>query len=191
MSLVPMDQEKEKELVLKAGTSMDAFAELYEYYVDGIYGYVLRRVGNVSDAEDITARTFEKALGGIGDFKWKGASFCSWLVRIAANTVIDHYRREGKAKMVDLEEVLPLLEASDNPTRGIERQEESRLLLQAMLALPERYRVVIELKFIDEMDNQVVAETIGCTKGNLAVRLHRALKALQREVEKLERGELR
>ena len=191
MSLVPMDQEKEKELVLKAGTSMDAFAELYEYYVDGIYGYVLRRVGNVTDAEDITARTFEKALGGIGDFKWKGASFCSWLVRIAANTVIDHYRREGKAKMVDLEEVLPQLEASDNPTRGIERQEESRLLLKAMQALPEKYRVVIELKFVDEMDNQVVADTIGCTKGNLAVRLHRALKALRREVEKLERGELR
>jgi RNA polymerase sigma-70 factor (ECF subfamily) len=190
MPLVPMDQEKEKELVLKAGTSMDAFAELYEYYVDGIYGYVLRRVGNVSDAEDITARTFEKALGGIGDFKWKGASFCSWLVRIAANSVIDHYRREGKAKMVDLEEVLPLLESNDNPTRGVERQEESRLLLQAMLALPEKYRVVIELKFIDEMDNQVVAETIGCSKGNLAVRLHRALKALRREVEKLERGEL-
>ena len=191
MALVPMDQEREKELVLKAGTSMDAFAELYEYYVDGIYGYVLRRVGNVSDAEDITARTFEKALGGIGDFKWKGASFCSWLVRIAANTVIDHYRREGKAKMVDLEEVLPQLEASDNPTRGIERQEERRLLLEAMRGLPEKYRVVIELKFIDEMDNQVVAETIGCTKGNLAVRLHRALKALRREVEKLERGELR
>ena len=191
MPLVPMDQEKEKELVLKAGTSMDAFAELYEYYVDGIYGYVLRRVGNVTDAEDITARTFEKALGGIGDFKWKGASFCSWLVRIAANTVIDHYRREGKAKMVDLEEVLPQLEASDNPTRGIERQEESRLLLKAMLGLPEKYRVVIELKFIDELDNQVIAETIGCSKGNLAVRLHRALKALRREVEKLEGGDLR
>jgi RNA polymerase sigma-70 factor (ECF subfamily) len=191
MPLVPVDQEKEKELVLKAGTSMDAFAELYEHYVDGIYGYVLRRVGNASDAEDITARTFEKALGGIGEFKWKGASFCSWLVRIAANNVIDHYRREGKAKMVDLEEVLPQLEASDNPTRGIERQEENRLLLRAMLSLPEKYRVVIELKFIDEMDNQVIADTIGCSKGNLAVRLHRALKALRREVEALETGELR
>ena len=191
MPLVPMDQEKEKELVLKAGTDMEAFAELYEHYVDGIYGYVLRRVGNASDAEDITARTFEKALGGIGGFKWKGASFCSWLVRIAANTVVDHYRREGKAKMVDLEEVLPLLEASDNPTRGIEREEECRLLLTAMSGLPEKYRKLIELKFIDEMDNQVIADTIGCSKGNLAVRLHRALKALKREVESLEKGELR
>jgi RNA polymerase sigma-70 factor (ECF subfamily) len=191
MPLVPMDQEKEKELVLKAGTSMDAFAELYEYYVDGIYGYVLRRVGNASDAEDITARTFEKALGGIGSFKWKGASFCSWLVRIAANTVVDHYRREGKAKMVDLEEVLPQLETSENPTAGIELEEERRLLLKAMAGLPEKYRVVIELKFVDEIDNQVIADTIGCTKGNLAVRLHRALKALRREIEKMEKGELR
>ncbi len=191
MPLVPMDQEKEKELVLRARTSMDAFAELYEYYVDGIYGYVLRRVGNGHDAEDITARTFEKALGGIGDFKWKGASFCSWLVRIASNSVVDHYRRQGRAKMVDLEEVLPQLEGDEDPTVGIEREEECRLLLKAMSGLPEKHRRVIELKFMDELDNQVIAETIGCTKGNLAVRLHRSLKALRREIEKLEEGELR
>lgn len=191
MPLVPMDQEREKELVLEARTSMDAFAELYAYYVDGIYGYVLRRVGNGSDAEDITARTFEKALKGIGDFKWKGASFCSWLVRIASNSVVDHYRREGKAKMVDLEEVLPQLEGEDDPTRGIDREEERGLLLKAMAGLPEKYRVVIELKFVDEMENQVIAEMIGCSKGNLAVRLHRALKALRREVDRLEGVELR
>lgn len=191
MALVPMDQEKEKELVLKARTSMDAFAELYEYYVDGIYGYVLRRVGNASDAEDITARTFEKALRGVGDFKWKGASFCSWLVRIAANSVVDHYRREGRAKMVDLEEVLPQLEAGDNPASGVEREEERGLLLAALRGLPEKDRVVIEMKFVHEMDNQVIAELMGCSKGNLAVRVHRALKAFKREVERLERGELR
>ncbi|MBN2025603.1 MAG: sigma-70 family RNA polymerase sigma factor [Actinobacteria bacterium] len=191
MPLVPMDQEREKELVLEARTSMDAFAELYGYYVDGIYGYILRRVGNDSDAEDITARTFEKALKGVGDFKWKGASFCSWLVRIASNSVVDHYRREGKAKMVDLEEVLPQLQGEDDPTLGIDREEERSLLLRAMAGLPEKYRVVIELKFVDEMDNQVIAEMIGCSKGNLAVRLHRALKALRREVERMEEGELR
>jgi RNA polymerase sigma-70 factor, ECF subfamily len=191
MPLVAMDQEKEKELVIKAGTSMDAFAELYEHYADGIYGYVLRRVGNASDAEDITALTFEKALKGIGSFKFKGASFLSWLVRIAANSVVDHYRREGKAKMVDLEEVLPRLEGEDDPTAGIEREEERRLLLKAIGGLPERHRILIEWKFVDGMDSQVMADMLGCSKGNLAVRLHRALKALRLEVEKLERGELR
>ncbi|MFW6113972.1 MAG: sigma-70 family RNA polymerase sigma factor, partial [Actinomycetota bacterium] len=116
MAIVPMDPDREKELVLEAGTSMEAFAELYQHYVDGIYGYVLRRVGNERDAEDITARTFEKALGGIGNFTWKGASFCSWLVRIASNSVVDHYRREGRLKRVDIEEVLPRLEGDDDPT---------------------------------------------------------------------------
>jgi RNA polymerase sigma-70 factor, ECF subfamily len=188
--LVPMDQDKERELVLKAGSSMDAFAVLYEYYVDGIYGYVLRRVGNQKDAEDITARTFEKALAGVGTFKWKGASFCSWLVRIASNSVIDYYRREGRAKMVDLEEVLPSLEGMDDPTAGVERDEERRLILVALQRLPEKYREVLELKFVDELETQVIADMLGCTKGNLAVRLHRALKALRKEVEVLEKGEL-
>jgi RNA polymerase sigma-70 factor (ECF subfamily) len=189
MALVPMDREKEKELVLRAASSMEAFAELYEYYVDGIYGYVYRRVGNEKDAEDITARTFEKALGGIGGFKWKGASFCSWLVRIAANTVVDHYRREGRMKRVDLEEVLPRLEGDDDPTGGVVKKEESRMLADALRHLPDRYRTVIELKFVDDLQNQVIADMLGCSRGNLAVRLHRALKALRREVDKLEKGE--
>lgn len=190
MALVPMDQEKERELVLRAGTSMDAFAELYGYYVDGIYGYILRRVGNQPDAEDITARTFEKALGGIGDFQWKGVSFCAWLVRIASNSVIDYYRREGRSKTVDLEEALPYLIGEDDPTTGVEREEERRLLSRALRRLPEKYRTVIELKFVDEMETQDIADMLQCTRGNLAVRLHRALRALRREVEKLEKGEL-
>jgi RNA polymerase sigma-70 factor (ECF subfamily) len=189
MALVPMDREKEKELVLRAASSMEAFSELYAYYVDGIYGYVYRRVGSEKDAEDITARTFEKALGGIGGFKWKGASFCSWLVRIASNTVVDHYRREGRMKRIDLEEVLPRLEADDDPTGGVEKHEERLMLADALGHLPERYRVVVELKFVDDLENEVIADMLGCSRGNLAVRLHRALKALRREIEKLEKGE--
>ena len=189
MALVPMDREKEKELVLRAASSMEAFSELYAYYVDGIYGYVYRRVGNEKDAEDITARTFEKALGGIGGFKWKGASFCSWLVRIASNTVVDHYRREGRMKRIDLEEVLPRLEADDDPTGGVEKQEERLVLADALGHLPERYRMVVELKFVDDLENEVIADMLGCSRGNLAVRLHRALKALRREIERLEKGE--
>jgi RNA polymerase sigma-70 factor, ECF subfamily len=190
MALMPMDQDKERELVLRASGQMDAFAELYEYYVDGIYGYILRRVGNEKDAEDLTSRTFEKALRAIGDFKWKGASFCSWLVRIAANSIVDHYRREGRAKMVDLEEVLPQLVGDDDPTTGLMREEESQLLLRALQRLPRKYRTVIELKFIDELETQVIADVLDCSRGNLAVRLHRALKALRREIEQLEKGEL-
>jgi len=189
MALVPMDREKEKELVLRAASCMEAFSELYAYYVDGIYGYVYRRVGNEKDAEDITARTFEKALGGIGGFKWKGASFCSWLVRIASNTVVDHYRREGRMKRIDLEEVLPRLEADDDPTGGVEKQEERLVLADALGHLPERYRMVVELKFVDDLENEVIADMLGCSRGNLAVRLHRALKALRREIERLEKGE--
>lgn len=190
MAIVPMDREKEKKLVMEAKSSMEAFARLYEHYVDGVYGYVLRRVGNERDAEDITARTFEKALGGMGRYKWRGVSFCSWLLRIASNSVVDHYRKEGRAQMVDLEEVLPRLEVEDDPAGDMMREEEKNMLLDALRRLPERYRTVIELKFIDELDNQVIAETLGCSRGNLAVRLHRALKALRREVALPEKGEL-
>ena len=109
-------------------------------------------------------------------------------MRIASNCVVDHYRREGRARRVDLEEVLPVLEGTEDPTEDIERSEERRLILEAMRALPEKQRVLLELKFVDGLDTETMAETLGCSRGNLAVRLHRALKALRREVERLEGG---
>jgi RNA polymerase sigma factor (sigma-70 family) len=69
------------------------------------------------------------------------------------------------------------------------KQEESQMLAEALGHLPDRYRTVIELKFVDDLENQVIADMLGCSRGNLAVRLHRALKALRREIDKMEKGE--
>jgi RNA polymerase sigma-70 factor (ECF subfamily) len=186
MALVPMPPERERELVEKAASSPGAFEEIYRHYVDGIYRYVLRRVGNERDAEDITALVFEKAWRGLREFRWKGSSVAAWLVRIASNSVVDHYRKEGRRDRVDLEEVLPYLGEEEDSYRDLERREERMVVLEALCRLSVRHRMVLEMKFFDGLSSEVMAEILGCSRQNVAVRVHRALKALKKELLKAE-----
>src|SRR5436190_18510667 len=72
------------------------FADLYEEHFERIYAYVLRRVCDRSEAQDITADVFQQALANIGRFEWRGAPFAAWLYRIAANAVADHFQRAAR-----------------------------------------------------------------------------------------------
>src|SRR5215470_17077118 len=72
------------------------FADLYEEHFERVYAYVLRRVCDRAEAQDITADVFQQALANIGRFQWRGAPFASWLYRIAANAIADHYQRQSR-----------------------------------------------------------------------------------------------
>src|ERR1700681_1512422 len=72
------------------------FAELYEIHFARVYAFVARRVRDRDRAEDLTSEVFHKALAGLGTFEWRGAPFSAWLVRIAANLVIDQGKRAAR-----------------------------------------------------------------------------------------------
>src|SRR5205814_9230954 len=72
------------------------FAELYEEHFERVYAYVLRRVCERSEAQDITADVFQQALANLPRFEWRGVPFAAWLYRIAANAVADHFQRTAR-----------------------------------------------------------------------------------------------
>jgi RNA polymerase sigma-70 factor (ECF subfamily) len=74
------------------GGSPDAFGELYARYYDGVYHYVLGRIGRVALAEDLCSETFLRALRRIGTIRYLGKDPSSWLITIARNVVIDFYK---------------------------------------------------------------------------------------------------
>ena len=82
----------------------ESFAELYETYFDKIYRYVAVRIGNKTEAEDMTQQVFVKAYKHVHSYKWQGVPFSSWLFRIAHNVVVDFYRKESKRPTVPLDE---------------------------------------------------------------------------------------
>ena len=67
----------------------EAFTQLYEAYFDKIYRYIVIRIGNEMEAEDMTQQVFLKALQSISSFRWRGIPFSAWLFRIAHNLAVD------------------------------------------------------------------------------------------------------
>src|SRR5438552_10822829 len=94
------------------GGDRAAFAELYDSYVDSVYRYLLYRVREASDAEDLTSEVFTRAFANIYRYRWQGKSFLAWLYTIARNAVTDRRRRERPT--VDLDTAFSL--AEDGPT---------------------------------------------------------------------------
>ena len=97
----------EESLVQRAKQhDQEAFAQLYEEHFDKIYRYVALRIGDETEAEDMTQQVFLNALQSISSFKWKGIPFSAWLFRIAHNQVIDYLRKKAKHATAPLDESL-------------------------------------------------------------------------------------
>ncbi len=99
------DDKSDEELVrMAADGDREAFGALYRRYVRQIYSYILYRVQNVQEAEDLTARTFFRALQNIHRFEYRGLAFSAYLYRIAHNLVSNWHRDHGRARTIPLEE---------------------------------------------------------------------------------------
>src|SRR5437588_7693644 len=91
----------EEQLVAEAQRDPRRFGVLYERNFDLVYAFVARRVPSRLEAEDVTATVFYKALANLAGFEWRGVPFAAWLVRIAANEIVDLRRRRPSAAAVD------------------------------------------------------------------------------------------
>ncbi|MCL0091864.1 sigma-70 family RNA polymerase sigma factor [Dehalococcoidales bacterium] len=103
-----MNLEQEKELVERAKNDAEAFGELYEQYYPQIFGYVLRRTASIEIAQDITSEVFFKTLKNLGQFRYPGFPFSSWLYRIATNEITNYFRKNKREKLC-LEETSDLI----------------------------------------------------------------------------------
>src|SRR5438270_11508882 len=95
------ESRDEQRLVVEAQRDPRLFGALYERNFDLVYAFVARRVPSRVEAEDITATVFYKALANLAGFEWRGVPFAAWLVRIAANEIVDLRRRRPSAAAVD------------------------------------------------------------------------------------------
>ena len=168
---------------LARGRDADAFGELYRRHVATIHGFAWRRSGSRHIAEDVTAATFEKAWIAIDTFQWRGGGFVAWLHRIAAHELTALHRRDERATS-------PRAQAAARALVPVPDDGEPALLADwprvrlAMDALAPRYQEAITLRYLSGLSPDDAATAMGCSKPVLAVTLHRALRALAREVER-------
>lgn len=164
------------------------FEEIYDAYAVPIYRFIYARVGNRPDAEDLTAQVFMRAVEQLDTGREEG-QIAAWLYRVSQNAVADHWRAFYRLPLVGTDQVAPgwepmdiaepMTTASDS---GAEHDraasdERARHRVEALLhRLPENYRRVLELRFIQRMSVAETAEQMGITHGNAKVLQYRALR---------------
>ncbi len=155
---------------------------LYERYRSSVFSYIFFRVSDQESAEDLTAEVFVRMLMKLDTYVHKARPILAWLYTIARNLVIDHYRDNGKLRTMPLDEALA---ADDNgqPAKIAQQRLDHECLARAIEQLTEEQRQVIMLKFIDGRENDEVAEIMGKNERAIRSLQHRALVALQKQLE--------
>ena len=174
------DSAAERALVERACSGdRVAIEALYDDHVDRIYRFVLAKVGNQTDAEDITGEVFIRMVEALPRYQWRGVPFQAWLFQIASNQVISHYRRNSSRPSTPIEN----MDFAD-PQAGPEGLVEHRLTLAdvqtALKKLPEAQRRVIEHRFLSDMSVRETAQVLGKSENNVKVLQHKALARLQK-----------
>lgn len=174
----------EEEILQRASTGdRDAFGDLYERYVDRIFNYVYYRTGNQHDAEDLTARVFQRAMNHIKNYTDRGVPFSAWLYRIAHNLVANWHRDRSRKQEVPLDDLPVLPTHGDHPERNLVRSQEQEALLKMIRTLPPDRQNLLILKFVENMSNAEIGEIMGRSEGAVKSLYHRTLLSLRDQLE--------
>ncbi len=166
-----------KELIeLAQKGDAQAFALIYDQFVKPIYRFIYFRV-DPQIAEDLTEETFLKAWQHLPSYKVTGAPFSAWLYKIAHNLVCDYYRKHQIVDEVDENMADPI--QNRDPVFQVNVRFNQIRIRKAILKLPESHQQVIVLKYINDLNNQEIATTIGKSEGTVRTIQFRALRQLR------------
>jgi RNA polymerase sigma-70 factor (ECF subfamily) len=154
------------------------FAAAYDEHVWDVYGFLAYRTASRADAEDLTQQTFERALRAWNRFDPDRASAGTWLIAIARNLLIDHYRGDKSRNQVPLEAEDAGLEGwqAPPPEPGSQLSPD---LAEAIAALSDREREIIALRYGGDLTGREVAGLTGLTLANVQQINSRALRKLR------------
>jgi RNA polymerase sigma-70 factor, ECF subfamily len=174
--------------------SQEAFSQLVDRHQTSVYSLCHRMTGDRAEAEDLAQESFFRAYKGLDSFR-KGARLKPWLLKIAANACLDLLRKK-KQETLSLDSLM-IVEDGPFSLREDEHPENAYLLEEArgnvqtaLLHLPADYRIVLVLRYLEDLSYREVADTLGVTLSTVETRIYRAKKALARMlVSPGERGE--
>lgn len=172
-----LDEEARLIRLAQTGDS-EAFAVLYQAYVQAVHRFVLLRVGDGTLAEDMTADIFMRAIDGLPRYSHRGLPFGAWLFRIARDRVVDYYRQSARRPTANLDDSL----ASELPGPSLlaESAEMTVALRMALEQLTDEQRDVIQLRFMEDWSLEETAQVMNKSANAIKALQHRALNTLNR-----------
>ncbi len=164
---------------------VEAFSALVLHYQDRVFQTIYSMVGDRDEADDLAQDVFVKALRSLHLFRGQ-SRFYTWLYRIAVNRCLDHIKsrqlrvfvreNDGEVDVAVLEAQISVGKATD---QEVSQNEIQAILENALLNIPEEYRIAFVLREIDGLTYEEISEVLDCSVGTVKSRLFRARSRLQ------------
>lgn len=176
----------DEELAGMAPANPEAFAEIYERYIDGVYGYCYRRLGNREIAEDATSLIFSRALAAIARFQPK-STLRSWIFTIAHNVITDQYRFAAKAIVQPLDATWDIANDEPSPEDTAILEENQEMLWHLLTFLSEDQVRVVELRLAD-LTGSEIQKVLGKTRSWVNTTQFRAVQRMRSALSEMQGG---
>jgi RNA polymerase sigma factor (sigma-70 family) len=163
-----------------------AYTELLDRYKESVYYLLLKMVNNKDDAEDLTIEAFGKAFKNIAQYT-PNFAFSTWLFRIATNNCIDFIRKK-KAVTLSLDKnfmndeggemTMDVRSETPDPEESMIRKQKGALMRSLVEKLKPRYRVLVEMRYFQELSYEEIAEQLDLPLGTVKAQLFRSREFL-------------
>lgn len=159
-------------------TKHSAFRALVDKYKERVYWHARKIVIDHEDADDVTQETFIKVYRALKDFR-EASQLFTWIYRIATNESLNQLKKKQKRQATSMDEVYEELENSIDSDHLISGEEIQLKLQKALLQLPEKQRLVFNMKYFDDLKYDEISEITGTSVGGLKASYHLAVKKIE------------
>ena len=178
----------EKELVRRlqsSDTSREAFDELMRTYGEGVYWQIRKMVFNHDDAVDLLQNVFIKAWNNIDHFRGD-ARLTTWLYKIAINESINFINKEKTRQGLTADDSVEFLLNNIHADEYFDGDALHLALQKAIAELPEKQRLVFNMRYFDEMSYEQISDILGTSVGALKANYHHAVKKISQAISEIE-----
>jgi RNA polymerase sigma factor (sigma-70 family) len=175
--LANTDQEKDLAHLLRTDVNR-GFRLLVESYSNRLYWHIRRLVILHEDADDALQNTFINAWKNIGDFRNESALY-TWLYSIATNEALSQIRKRKRNASVSIDDIGSYLASSPEGSTWFDGEDVQIRLQNAILQLPEKQRIVFNLRYFDEMPYEEMSKVLKTSEGALKASYHHAVKKIE------------
>mgnify|MGYP001035120686 CR=1 FL=1 len=178
MSEMPVPNDELVERLRHPASVREAFTEVINLFSEPLYWQIRRMVQSHDDANDLLQNTFLKAWASIENFRGE-AKLSTWLYKIVINESITFLARERKRAALSLDDQEAALINTIEADKDVDGDKLALRLRQAVAALPEKQRLVFNMKYYDDMKYEAISEILGTTVGALKASYHLAVKKIE------------
>ncbi len=150
---------------LARGGDSEAFGLLYDHYQASVFRFLYYRTRSTTLAEDLTSETFFRALRSMKSFRWQGKDFGAWLMTIARNLAVDHFKAGRTRLETSTDDMGAHDDATDGPEQAVLAGLTNEMLMGALAQLPEEQRDCLVMRFLQTMSIAETAAVLDRSEG--------------------------